>query len=102
MSHLCVLVLSFRARLLQRMHKRHACDALKTACKPVYAVYADKHGLPRLCTVPRAVQAKQYGPGVSGALFGAGWWFWLDAIGSASVKIPFKQVRPFDSTAGAA
>jgi hypothetical protein len=40
------------------------------------------------------VQAKQYGPGVSGALFGAGWWFWLDAIGSASVKIPFKQVGP--------
>ena len=46
----------------------------------------------RFTSRPAAAQAKQYGPGISGALFGAGWWFWLDAIGSASIKIPFKQV----------
>lgn len=39
------------------------------------------------------LQAQQYGPTASGALFGAGWWFWLDAIGSAPSKVPFVQVR---------
>jgi len=39
-------------------------------------------------------RAHQYGPGLSGALFGAGWWFWLDAIGSADQKVPFVQYLP--------
>ena len=37
-------------------------------------------------------QAKAYGPIVSGALFGAGWWFWVDAVTCSSVQIPFPQV----------
>ncbi|DBA90422.1 hypothetical protein WJX77_002012 [Trebouxia sp. C0004] len=39
-------------------------------------------------------KAKAYGPGVSGALFGAGWWFWVDACAASSVKIPFVQYLP--------
>lgn len=32
---------------------------------------------------------------ISGALFGAGWWFWVDAVACSSQKIPFTQVgRP--------
>lgn len=45
----------------------------------------------------RLSQAQQYGPTASGALFGAGWWFWLDAIGSAPSKVPFVQVRDLDA-----
>ena len=45
------------------------------------------------CDIPCYVQAKAYGPGVSGALFGAGWWFWVDACASSDVKVPFVQVN---------
>lgn len=27
-------------------------------------------------------------------LFGAGWWFWVDAVACSSVKIPFAQYLP--------
>eukprot|EP01025_Chloroclados_australasicus_P040529 TRINITY_DN4238_c0_g1_i3.p2 TRINITY_DN4238_c0_g1~~TRINITY_DN4238_c0_g1_i3.p2 ORF type:complete len:189 (+),score=15.24 TRINITY_DN4238_c0_g1_i3:79-567(+) len=37
---------------------------------------------------------KIYGPGIAGALFGAGWFFWIDAIVSASSKPPFPQYLP--------
>ena len=37
-------------------------------------------------------QAREYGPGMSGALFGAGWWFWVDACAASGVNIPFVQV----------
>jgi hypothetical protein len=29
---------------------------------------------------------------VSGALFGAGWWFWVDAVSCSGAQIPFPQV----------
>jgi hypothetical protein len=38
-------------------------------------------------------QAKSYGPILSGALFGAGWWFWVDAVVCSSSKVPADQVR---------
>lgn len=38
------------------------------------------------------LQAKSYGPIASGALFGAGWWFWVDAVVCTTHKIPFDQV----------
>lgn len=31
---------------------------------------------------------------MSGALFGAGWWFWVDACAASSTKIPFVQYLP--------
>jgi hypothetical protein len=43
---------------------------------------------PRLPALP---QAKAYGPIVSGALFGAGWWFWVDAVSCSGTTIPFPQ-----------
>lgn len=39
-------------------------------------------------------KAKTYGPVLSGALFGAGWWFWVDAVCSSDMKIPFVQYLP--------
>lgn len=39
-------------------------------------------------------KAKAYGPSMSGALFGAGWWFWVDAVACSSNKIPFTQYLP--------
>eukprot|EP00882_Tetradesmus_deserticola_P003957 GHRQ01004183.1.p1 GENE.GHRQ01004183.1~~GHRQ01004183.1.p1 ORF type:complete len:172 (+),score=21.30 GHRQ01004183.1:184-699(+) len=39
-------------------------------------------------------KAKSYGPIASGALFGAGWWFWVDAVVCTSHKIPFDQYIP--------
>ncbi|WMV54047.1 hypothetical protein MTR67_047432 [Solanum verrucosum] len=35
-----------------------------------------------------------FGPGVSGAVFGAGWWFWVDAVVCSSVKISFLHYLP--------
>jgi hypothetical protein len=34
------------------------------------------------------------GPGVAGAVFGAGWWFWVDAVVCSSVKISFLHYLP--------
>eukprot|EP00879_Flechtneria_rotunda_P003907 GHRR01004147.1.p1 GENE.GHRR01004147.1~~GHRR01004147.1.p1 ORF type:complete len:170 (+),score=25.44 GHRR01004147.1:115-624(+) len=39
-------------------------------------------------------KAKSYGPIASGALFGAGWWFWVDAVVCTQHKIPFDQYIP--------
>lgn len=39
-------------------------------------------------------QVKSYGPTISGALFGAGWWFWADACTSAAQTVPFAQYLP--------
>ncbi|KAK9848556.1 hypothetical protein WJX84_001365 [Apatococcus fuscideae] len=39
-------------------------------------------------------KARDYGPGLSGALFGAGWWFWVDACAASGVNIPFVQYLP--------
>lgn len=39
-------------------------------------------------------KVKSYGPGISGALFGAGWWFWVDAVACNSNKVPFVQYLP--------
>ena len=41
-----------------------------------------------------AVQAKAYGPGISGALFGGGWWFWVDACAASHTEVPFVQYLP--------
>ncbi|KAF4352908.1 hypothetical protein F8388_003299 [Cannabis sativa] len=35
-----------------------------------------------------------FGPGVSGAIFGAGWWFWIDAVVCSSVKVSFLHYLP--------
>jgi len=39
-------------------------------------------------------KAKAYGPGFSGALFGAGWWFYVDAVTNSTTTIPFIQFLP--------
>ncbi|CAK0778991.1 hypothetical protein CVIRNUC_004677 [Coccomyxa viridis] len=39
-------------------------------------------------------KAKAYGPGVSGALFGGGWWFWVDACAASGTQVPFVQYLP--------
>jgi len=39
-------------------------------------------------------KAKSYGPIFSGALFGAGWWFWVDAVVCNTQKVPFDQYIP--------
>ncbi|CAG9464612.1 unnamed protein product [Pedinophyceae sp. YPF-701] len=36
----------------------------------------------------------EYGPMIAGGLFGAGWWFWVDAVCSVDSKIPFPQWLP--------
>ncbi|KAK9111778.1 hypothetical protein Scep_019297 [Stephania cephalantha] len=35
-----------------------------------------------------------FGPGVSGAVFGAGWWFWVDAVVCSAVKVSFVHYLP--------
>ncbi|KAL2520067.1 hypothetical protein Fot_23990 [Forsythia ovata] len=35
-----------------------------------------------------------FGPGFSGAVFGAGWWFWVDAVVCSSVKVSFLHYLP--------
>lgn len=35
-----------------------------------------------------------FGPGVAGAVFGTGWWFWVDAVVCSSVKVPFLHYLP--------
>ncbi|GMI89613.1 hypothetical protein HRI_002630600 [Hibiscus trionum] len=35
-----------------------------------------------------------FGPGVAGAVFGAGWWFWVDAVVCSSVNVPFLHYLP--------
>ncbi|CAL8997232.1 unnamed protein product [Prunus brigantina] len=35
-----------------------------------------------------------FGPGVAGAVFGAGWWFWVDAVVCSSVKVSFVHYLP--------
>ncbi|EFJ13682.1 hypothetical protein SELMODRAFT_410867 [Selaginella moellendorffii] len=34
------------------------------------------------------------GPSLAGAVFGAGWWFWVDAIVCSNVTVPFVQYLP--------
>ncbi|GAX76275.1 hypothetical protein CEUSTIGMA_g3719.t1 [Chlamydomonas eustigma] len=38
--------------------------------------------------------ARRWGPIVSGVLFGAGWWFWADAIALSPHRVPFDQYLP--------
>ncbi|CAA3027126.1 transmembrane 50 homolog [Olea europaea subsp. europaea] len=35
-----------------------------------------------------------FGPGFAGAVFGAGWWFWVDAVVCSSVKVSFLHYLP--------
>lgn len=35
-----------------------------------------------------------FGPGVAGAVFGAGWWIWLDAVVCSTVTVPFLHYLP--------
>ncbi|KAH7567838.1 hypothetical protein JRO89_XS07G0162200 [Xanthoceras sorbifolium] len=35
-----------------------------------------------------------FGPGVAGAVFGAGWWFWIDAVVCSYVKVSFLHYLP--------
>ncbi len=41
------------------------------------------------------ISLQSYGTLLSGALFGAGWWFWADACVVSPSKVPFDQVRRF-------
>ena len=34
------------------------------------------------------------GPGVAGAIFGAGWWFWVDAVVCSAVQVSFLHYLP--------
>ncbi|KAG2643810.1 transmembrane protein 50 homolog isoform X2 [Panicum virgatum] len=34
------------------------------------------------------------GPGVAGAVFGAGWWFWVDAVVCSAVSVSFLHYLP--------
>ncbi|PWZ24395.1 hypothetical protein Zm00014a_029804 [Zea mays] len=34
------------------------------------------------------------GPGVAGAVFGAGWWFWVDAVVCSAAAVPFLHYLP--------
>ncbi|WOL20036.1 transmembrane protein 50A [Canna indica] len=34
------------------------------------------------------------GPGIAGAVFGAGWWFWVDAVVCSAVKVSFLHYLP--------
>ncbi|KAJ3679599.1 hypothetical protein LUZ60_017610 [Juncus effusus] len=34
------------------------------------------------------------GPGIAGAVFGTGWWFWVDAVVCSSAKISFLHYLP--------
>ena len=46
------------------------------------------------CFIGKPLQAKAYGPGISGALFGGGWWFWVDACAASGTQVPFVQYLP--------
>jgi len=35
-----------------------------------------------------------YGPGISGAVFGSGWWFWVVAVVCSAIKVPFLHYLP--------
>eukprot|EP00249_Psilotum_nudum_P010017 c22284_g1_i1 orf=416-835(+) len=35
-----------------------------------------------------------FGPGFAGSVFGAGWWFWVDAVVCSSVKVSFLHYLP--------
>ncbi|AAF79798.1 T32E20.29 [Arabidopsis thaliana] len=35
-----------------------------------------------------------FGPGFSGAVFGTGWWFWVDAVVCSSIQVPFVHYLP--------
>ncbi|MFS7983653.1 hypothetical protein Hanom_Chr11g00977021 [Helianthus anomalus] len=35
-----------------------------------------------------------FGPGIAGAVFGAGWWFWVDAVVCSAVKVSFLHYLP--------
>lgn len=39
-------------------------------------------------------KGKTWGPLVAGALFGAGWWFWADAVALADQKVPAAHYLP--------
>ncbi|EFJ44911.1 hypothetical protein VOLCADRAFT_118500, partial [Volvox carteri f. nagariensis] len=39
-------------------------------------------------------RGRTWGPIASGALFGAGWWFWVDAVCISHHKVPFDQYLP--------
>ena len=35
-----------------------------------------------------------FGPGIAGAVFGAGWWFWVDAVVCSAVAVSFVHYLP--------
>ncbi|KAK8507705.1 hypothetical protein V6N13_025360 [Hibiscus sabdariffa] len=35
-----------------------------------------------------------FGPGIAGAVFGAGWWFWVDAVVCDAVTVSFVHYLP--------
>ncbi|EEC83713.1 hypothetical protein OsI_29542 [Oryza sativa Indica Group] len=38
------------------------------------------------------------GPGVAGAVFGVGWWFWVDAVVCSAVQVSFLHYLPGSKT----
>eukprot|EP00271_Cylindrocystis_brebissonii_P013213 TRINITY_DN32888_c0_g1_i1.p1 TRINITY_DN32888_c0_g1~~TRINITY_DN32888_c0_g1_i1.p1 ORF type:complete len:147 (+),score=23.56 TRINITY_DN32888_c0_g1_i1:194-634(+) len=37
---------------------------------------------------------RKYGPVLAGALFGAGWWTWVDAVVCSTITVPFLHYLP--------
>ncbi|KAH9572455.1 hypothetical protein CY35_02G151400 [Sphagnum magellanicum] len=37
---------------------------------------------------------RNLGPGLAGAVFGAGWWFWFDAVVCSEITVPFLHYLP--------
>eukprot|EP00897_Mesotaenium_endlicherianum_P004266 jgi/Mesen1/3868/ME000207S02885 len=37
---------------------------------------------------------QRFGPGLAGAVFGMGWWFWVDAVVCSKVTVPFVHYLP--------
>lgn len=90
--------------------KRPRCVALVRGrscpgCRPAFCATAEEdHNLPQGGGCPYNAAAASmviasfgpvaqgYGPIIAGALFGAGWWFWVDAVVCTSHKIPFPEV----------
>lgn len=55
--------------------------------------WLSRSALTRVPPDPKA-KLRSYGPGLAGALFGAGWWFWLDAFCASGIKVPPVQFLP--------
>ena len=75
--------------IFPRRRRRPTLLLLKSNLPPLLTPLSTTRAQP-----PPKKQAKSYGPILSGALFGAGWWFWVDAVVCNAHKVPFDQYIP--------